>query len=462
MEQFFQTIQNPDASSGLVLTLKLVSNASDDRINRNIEINSRKPLPWLHFCDEHDGVAVLVGGGPSLKRSIPFIRELSEAGARVYAMNGASRYLGLNGIRSIQMMVDARPENIDLLDTGAIAHYLASQVDPSVVDIADTDGFGHGNVILMHLMTEDIESHLPKDRVKQGGYALLGGGYGVGNTGLCAAYVMGYREIHCFGYDSSHAGQNGHAYRQSLNDDMQCVETTWAGKTYWSTVAMKAHAVRFQVLANDLKTMGCDIHVHGDGLLPAMFNTPSEKLSEKDKYFLMWQFPEYRDNSPGEKIVGFFLELVKPDGKIIDFGCGTGRACLVMIYEGHEVLGIDFAGNCRDIEAENIPFLEWDLTQPMPVSAPYGYCTDVLEHIPPKEVDNVLRNIMDSAGEVFFQISTAPDVFGSVIGTELHLSIHDHDWWREKFIDLGYSVEWEQDREAASCYLITRGQTHEH
>jgi hypothetical protein len=51
---------------------------------------------------------------------------------------------------------------------------------------------------------------------------------------------------------------------------------------------------------------------------------------EEEKYKAMWARPEYRQVSPGAECVDGFLEIVKPYGVVIDFGCGTGKAGLRM------------------------------------------------------------------------------------------------------------------------------------
>jgi hypothetical protein len=130
------------------------------------------------------------------------------------------------------------------------------------------------NPVLMHLSSEGSEDNLPPERREKTSYALVGGGFGVGNSACCAAYVMGYRTIHCFGFDCSHREGKSHSYSQPMNDDIPCVLTQWGDETFLSTVAMKAAAERFQIIANDLKELGCELHVHGEGLLPSMYRNP--------------------------------------------------------------------------------------------------------------------------------------------------------------------------------------------
>jgi hypothetical protein len=77
-----------------------------------------------------------------------------------------------------------------------------------------------------------------------------------------------------------------------------------------------------------------------------------------------------------------------------------------------------------------------------------------MEHIEPEKVDAAIKNIMDSCLECFFQISTVNDVMGDIIGHELHLTVQPHEWWREKFLSLGYVVKWESKEPITACFHI--------
>lgn len=443
--------QNPHASAPLTIPVHVVCNTPDEDLHRNIRANAALDLDWVGMHPAHDGVAVMVGGGPSLADHVAAIEKLKAAGGTIFAMNAASGFLSSFGLDvDYQVIADAKPETATLVDPEACRHFIASQVHRDTIKAAE-------RTTLWHLaISEEMDELFPPERIARGGYALIGGGAAVGNSALCLAYVKGFRTFEIFGYDSSHRGDQSHAYDQPMNRFIPCVNVEWAGKTYYSSVAMKAQAEKFQITGQSLEQEGCKLTVHGDGLLPAMWNTSAEDLTERDKYRLLWATDSYRESSPGEMTVAEFLSEANPSGLIVDFGCGTGRAAVALAKAGHSVFLVDFADNCRDPEAVDLPFLEWDLSKRCPVSAPWGICCDVMEHIPPEIVPDVVRNIMASAEKVFFQISTVADFFGVMIGTPLHLSVHPASWWRDLFTRMNYRVEYEASDDNSCRFIISR------
>ena len=441
---------NPGASAPLVLPVHVVCNTPDEHLHRNIRINSERPRQierrWVKSEDPHDGIAVLVGSGPSLAETLEDVRRHAEEGHTIFAMNGAARYLADHGIvADYQVMIDPREETRQLVGP-ARDHLIASQCHASIFEALP-------DAKLYHLQIEGIDDDLP---AYPHPFALVGGGASVGNTAAALVYVMGYRALHLYGYDSSHRDTGSHAFRQPMNDGEPYCIVTWNGRNYRTSLTMKLQAEKAQETLRALEAAGCTIHVHGSGLLPDMWNTPPEALSEREKYMRMWSVPGYRAFAPGEDAAATFLEVVKPDGMVIDFGSGTGRGALAISQALLPVWMVDFASNCRDSEVMHLPFLEHDLSEPLPLKAPYGYCTDVLEHIPPGQVETVIRNICTAAETVFFQISTVPDAFGAVINQRLHLTVEPHGWWHETFQRLGLTVTTSEDLGEISRFIVKR------
>lgn len=196
---------------------------------------------------------------------------------------------------------------------------------------------------------------------------------------------------------------------------------------------------------------------------PAKNYTP---ITEKQKYEKMWDKPQYRAVAPGEAVAQIFLAQAKPKAgaKILDLGCGTGRGSLMLaILGGMDVTMLDFASNCLDADIKpmletqkhTMRFIEADLTKPLPASAEYGFCTDVMEHIPPEDVDTVLDHALHACQHVFFQISTVDDVCGALIGHPLHLTVKPYEWWLKKFNQRDCVVHWSRDVGNACMFYVT-------
>jgi 6-hydroxymethylpterin diphosphokinase MptE-like protein/methyltransferase family protein len=411
----------------------------------NIKANSEARGNWLKQSGPNDKVAIICGSGPSLLDTLDDVRAQVADGGVVFALNGAASFLANHGVLAdYQVLVDARPKTASLVGP-AKAHLFASRVDPECFRLAP-------NARLFQHFDKDIDDALPP---YDDDFTIIGGGVSSGIVALCLAHTMGHRTTDCYGFDSSHKGIESHAFHQPLNDDEGSLWVSWNGKEYLISLCMKMQAEKFPMTARVIENAGGNVRVHGYGLLPDMWNTPPEKLSEREKYERMWSVPSYRNLAPGEQEIGTFFEVMKPSGTVIDFGCGTGRASLRISEAGHRVVMVDFATNCRDSEAMHLPFLQLDLTESMSVRGDVGYCTDVLEHIPTDKVEDVVRNVMTCVPRSFFQISTVPDIAGAAINQDLHLTVRPHAWWRATFERLGFNIAWDKEYPGLSQFVAT-------
>ena len=193
---------------------------------------------------------------------------------------------------------------------------------------------------------------------------------------------------------------------------------------------------------------------------------------EKDLYKMMWDKPEYRQVAPGENIAHEFLKQAKPKqgATVLDLGCGTGRGGLnLAFFGGLDVTMGDFADNCLDkdivpmLETQKhaLRFVEADLSQPLPVQAAYGFCTDVMEHIRPHHVDQVIENCLTACQHVFFQISTVDDKAGVLVGHKLHLSVHPYEWWLKKLKDHKCIIHWSNKTDNTCLFYVSNWATGE-
>lgn len=203
--------------------------------------------------------------------------------------------------------------------------------------------------------------------------------------------------------------------------------------------------------------------------------------TERLKYERMWRdFPDYRMNSPGELVLLKWLGIVKPKpgASIIDFGCGPGRASMVMGLMGFKVTMVDIADNCLDPDVRDLVnhgrlrFEVGDFTAQYPAAvfvngngvteafetyalADHAYCCDVMEHIPPERVDRAIINILGAVRDAFFLVNFRDDHFGADAGEPLHLTVRPFPWWRDKFREHGTLVE-ARDLIVNGMFRVTR------
>lgn len=205
------------------------------------------------------------------------------------------------------------------------------------------------------------------------------------------------------------------------------------------------------------------------GYAPIVTQGVAPPITEQRKYERMWERAEYRAYAPGEAMAATFLRVAHPPegASCIDFGAGTGRGAFLLALQGSlNVTMLDFAANCLDADIQAMlphqekmfRFRQHDLTKPVPVSAQFGYCTDVMEHIPTADVMQVLVNVLQAAQHVFFQISCEDDSCGKLIGHTLHHTVQPFAWWLDKLNKLNCLVHWSEDNGSHCLFYVSAWQ----
>ena len=168
-------------------------------------------------------------------------------------------------------------------------------------------------------------------------------------------------------------------------------------------------------------------------------------MEEKEKYERAWADDRYRAGAGGTNYVADFIKRfgINNDHTVIEFGCGEGRAAAQMATVAREVMLVDIAANCLSKKVEQSlgdKFFRHDISEPLDVTADFGFCVDTMEHFPPEQIDQVLKNIFAIAPKCYFQICTLPDGFGKIVGAPLHLSVFKPAWWKDKMAEDGRRV----------------------
>lgn len=158
---------------------------------------------------------------------------------------------------------------------------------------------------------------------------------------------------------------------------------------------------------------------------------------EQRKYEKAWRHDRYRRYSPGEDFFRRAWEDMKPQphDTLCDWGIGGGQAAQMFADRGIKVEGIDLARNAnKHFNGKVWIGSLWDPPFPKDKCFNLGYCTDVMEHIPPEKVLQTLRQMRNfTTDEIWFAIATFPDKEGEHIGEKLHLTVRGAPWWAKAF-----------------------------
>lgn len=113
---------------------------------------------------------------------------------------------------------------------------------------------------------------------------------------------------------------------------------------------------------------------------------------------------------------------------LLDFGCGKGHALetFKQTFPNLKCIGYDPAREDCAILPKSVDFI---------------YSADVLEHIEPNHLDDTLKDLYNRANKAMYHlIACHPAKKALSDGRNAHLIIEPPNWWRDKFISLGWRI----------------------
>lgn len=411
------------------LFLQLVVNNDTSEIESQIRQNIARRPKVLEPRPKIDTPLIIAAGGPSLADNVDLIRQF---GLPVLAVNGAYNFLLKRGVvADYFMMMDSRASNYVHVENmqRETECILASQVHPDIFERLSTH-----NVTMYHSFVDSAKRALAsmKSGPVHGVLAPLGA---AGIHALYIALILGFRNLKLFGYDLSYRGDDHRAFPQPMNDGEFTVDVVVNGVTYRTPGLLALAAEQFPSIAGNLtREQGAEIELWSGGLLSAVLeraNREGEKPvedREREKYEDIWRVDQYRKVSPGMRYVDEALGLLTPEpgASFLDLGCGTGRVVTELRRRGFDAAGVDIAENALE---EDVPFTRVALWDALP-QADYGFSSDVLEHIPPERVMDVLESIRASIRVAcYLNIDTFDDNFGAYIDRKLHMTVMEPSGW---------------------------------
>lgn len=260
-------------------------------------VTKAKARNWPTFKPfEFNGQSIAIcGGGPSLGYTLHELRALQKKGTKVMAINRTHDFLldlpKTHGIPWIKPWAGILLESIPhaagyMRPTSGVRYYVGSQCHPDTFDKFEKSEHyiwhAESRPEMVACLTEQERKHM-----------VPANGSTCGLRAAIFAYMMGFTDIHLFGFDSCYSeydikngvrGSDGqprlHSYHkpEAIHDVREAVIKGWddgIDRTYWGNANMLAQGDEFlrYVLWRDerIKAGGMDKHnliVHGFGLIP--------------------------------------------------------------------------------------------------------------------------------------------------------------------------------------------------
>lgn len=255
-------------------------NMPDEVILEQVAQNIRRGLPQARSYQPNDGTIALVCGGPSLKTTLPELREVIEAGGKVVTVNGAYQWCIDQGIRvSMQIVIDAREFSTRFVETPvkSCQYFLAAQCHPKAFELCRDREVTIWHVLSagepeLKLLKEYYFDHLAPVQI----------GTTVAIRALSLLRMLGFMKFEIFGLDSCLLDNEHHAYAQTENDN-ELICSIWIKpkegdqpkRRFRCTAWMAKQAQDFIELTQERGELFL-CNVHGDGLIAAMIETGAE------------------------------------------------------------------------------------------------------------------------------------------------------------------------------------------
>jgi hypothetical protein len=239
-----------------------------DATGRQKHIDSvvARKLPMCVTRKAHNRKIAIVASGPS---ATEFVDLLKDWDGDIWGINGAFAWMLHRGIKpSAFIGLDPEPILKDYLieRPESATYYIAAQVHPEVFD---------------HLSGKNVRVWFPADsqvKFPFGAIPIFGGTTCLGRAPNLA-YLLGYRDVHIFGCDSSFTHKS-HVYDNQITAGTFPIEL--GGRVFTTTRQMLQQACDFAEQMVEWARPGDNgadplvVSLYGDGLLQSMFQQTLE------------------------------------------------------------------------------------------------------------------------------------------------------------------------------------------
>jgi len=167
-------------------------------------------------------------------------------------------------------------------------------------------------------------------------------------------------------------------------------------------------------------------------------------------------------DSEDVRLLNDFMDLLAPDSKVLDAGCGAGMPISKMLAEHFAITGVDFSESQIELARKNVPnvtFICEDLTKLyFPEGTFDGICSYyAIIHIPRQEHKSLLMNfnLMLKTGGVALLCLGAQhlidDIDDNYLGTKMYWSHFDSQTYVDMLKEIGFHIIWSKYVKDETC-----------
>lgn len=425
---------------------------------KNVRANCLLNLPNLSVQKEHDKIMVMVCGGPTAKLHLEEIRaKRADDRYVIFCSNLTHDWLISEGIiPHYQFIIDPKPSKIDDVrhPHKDVKYLISVSCDPAVFKALE--GYDVTRVFAVSGIgtpkdTDVIRVLFPGETI-----SWLMGGTMAGLRAMSLADIMGFQTVEFYGFDSCYFEQNEngepiyYSYEKRRKENiLEC--RTDDGRVFMSSPVFASQAQQFLKWKHRLEWI--NFVIHGDSLTKAINEIDEEKCRpkhdllitdyhrkinaalhlkiEKEEHENLFEcFGQSGQAYAGtvSTVVGMMLKKFGAPMTLLDYGCGKRTLEMFMPpIQGLTVIPYD-------------PCMAGLDARPEP--ADLVVCTDVLEHVEPECLDNVLDDLRRVTKKIaYIAVSTREAQKAYSDGRNCHLIVEDHDWWRPKIKKRFYILE---------------------
>ena len=408
----------------------------DETKERQLYLNGLRDIPRLKEIQEITSAScAIVAFGPSLNDTWNEIYKFKN----IITGSGSHKFLLDKGVNPDSfdnwwhMECDPRDHKIKLLGKPhpKIQYLIADTCHPKLFDVLKDY-----NVKMWHIYDSKLMQTMP-DYYKRGEVCVTGGS-NVGIRQLTMARVLGFINIHVLGLDFSFPEpEEGKLPQQHAAFHPKCnaniAKIVIEDKTYFTTQVMIHYAREFWhevQLLPDIKVV-----LHGNGMLQHWALTkaqePKQRVTMKSVALVI---PEVISND--------YVELNRQlHESSHEYGTYSFRHAktVIKLKESLNTSSVLDYGCGKGTLGQRLPFPIWEYDPAIPGKdkaprpADLVTCFDVLEHIEPEYLDNVLKDLARCVLKIgYFTINMAPSSKTLADGRNAHLIQKDEAWWKEK------------------------------